>query len=98
MVSKIFRRSLPPFQCCKTEIVHRPCLSLASWPDRVTQPVPSIALLEIRRPLCIKLPLFPNQFFSSFHHLYQPPNGRQFSTRLISEWRELANQFEMKLR
>src|ERR1700676_5602367 len=74
MVSKIFRRSLPPFQCCKTESAHRPCQWRASLPDRVTQPVPSIGSLETRRAWRTKLPshILTDQYFSAFHLPHHP--------------------------
>src|ERR1700731_4470269 len=72
MVSRTSRRLLPPFRCCRTEIVHRPCLCAPSSRDQATQPVRLIEWLETRQQQRTKLRLqkFANQGSCSFNHLF----------------------------
>src|ERR1700723_4715784 len=86
MVSKTFRRSLPPFQCCRTGSAHRLYQGGASWRGQVTQPVWSIASLETRKPPHIKLLLrtVPNVRSCSFHYLNRLPECSQHLVRRMA--------------
>jgi hypothetical protein len=94
MVSKTFRRSLPPFQCCRTGSAHRLYQWGAAWRAQVTQPVWSIASLETRPPPHIKLPLptVPNARSCSFHYLNRIPSVHSiWSDRFVFDRSDLVS-------